>query len=656
MDTLTKTTLNNKNIEMPRALIYIIVVICVLPFILNLFGLDFGTQGEMVDHAWALGAPRPEVIDATFRSLNVAFTHTLLEWSAFCMAAFVALLAFSHYRLSGNVTTPIIGVAFFMAGCMDAFHTLAANRLIHAVADNTDLIPFTWAVCRLFNALIMIVGVVILILGRREKYAKSGINFIVGFTFLSGIIAYLIIYISATSVHLPQTTFPDAIVTRPYDAVPLVLFLFSSLVIYPMLHKRYPSLFSHALIISALPQVVTQLHMTFGSTALFDNHFNIAHFMKIVAYFVPLMGLILDYIYTQQASQDSEARHRAVVDTMIDGVITIDSQGIIETMNGAAESIFGYKLHELVGHNVKSLMPEPDYSKHDAYLRNYHDSGVRKIIGIGREVIGLRKNGETFPMDLSIGELVISGKRIYSGIVRDITELKKAEQMKNEFVSTVSHELRTPLTSIRGALKLVLAKASDRLSDKGLQMLKIADRNSERLTLLIDDILDMEKIESGKLKFEFQALNMVSLAENALQANENFARQHQVHLRLISKIDNLNVWGDTNRLLQVFVNLISNAVKFSPKDGVVEISLTEREGLIRTSVRDNGPGISEDFRPKIFERFSQADTSDARDKGGTGLGLSISKSIVERHNGYIGFETELGVGTEFYFDLPIWTN
>lgn len=368
-------------------------------------------------------------------------------------------------------------------------------------------------------------------------------------------------------------------------------------------------------------------------------------------------GIVRDITERNQTNKErleNEARLSGILDNVLDGIITIGERGTVESFNMSAEKIFGYTENEVIGNNVKMLMPEPYHSEHDGYLHNFITSGERKIIGIGREVIGRRKDGSTFPMDLAVSEMQLSGRKMFTGIVRDITERKQVERMKSEFVSTVSHELRTPLTSIRGALGLVLGKFASGLPDKARQLLETANRNSERLTLLINDILDLEKIESGRLEFEFKGLDLVAIAHQAIVANEGYGQQHEVHLQLVDAPESAIVWGDEHRLLQVFANLISNAVKYSPARGMVEVSVHKCDGRFRVSVRNYGRGIPAEFRNRIFQRFAQADSSDTREKGGTGLGLSITKAIVERHSGNIDFNSEEGAFTEFFFDLPEW--
>lgn len=238
------------------------------------------------------------------------------------------------------------------------------------------------------------------------------------------------------------------------------------------------------------------------------------------------------------------------------------------------------------------------------------------------------------------------------GMALDITERKAAERLKNEFVSTVSHELRTPLTSIRGALGLALSGKLGAVAPKVHQLLEVADRNGERLSLLINDILDLEKIESGRLDFEFADLDLVDVVQAALRSNEGYASRYQVSLQLTASPATARVRADEHRLAQVLANLLSNAIKYSPTGASVEVAIEEVPGGFRTTVRDFGKGVPASFRAKIFSRFAQADGTDSRERGGTGLGLSIAKAIVERHHGTIGFETGAGLGTTFYFDIP----
>ncbi|HEV2675087.1 MAG TPA: PAS domain S-box protein [Aliidongia sp.] len=361
---------------------------------------------------------------------------------------------------------------------------------------------------------------------------------------------------------------------------------------------------------------------------------------------------VTDLEHAQAELAASHQRLAAINDSVLDGIITINPSGSIESFNRAAETIFGYPADLVMRRNVRMLMPEPFASAHDGYLERYLETGFSSILGVVREVEGLRADGTIFPMEIALTETVLRGHRLFVAAVRDIGEKRALERVKNEFVSTVSHELRTPLTSISGALALMAKGTAGTLPDKALGLVAIARSNCERLVRLINDILDLERIEAGKLVFEFSGVPIKRLVDRAIAENLDFAAKFQVALELDGDMLDAEVWGDEHRLLQVLTNLISNAVKFSPAGGRVLISTSRSSGMLHLAVTDRGRGIPEAFKPRIFQKFAQADATDSRQKGGTGLGLSIVKSIVERHGGRIGFESEWGVGSTFHVDLP----
>jgi len=355
-----------------------------------------------------------------------------------------------------------------------------------------------------------------------------------------------------------------------------------------------------------------------------------------------------------QALESSELTQRSIIENMIDGLVSIDAKGVITSFNPAAVKIFGYQRDEVIGKNVKILMPAAYQHNHDEHIDRYNKTGNKKIVNSGqREVIGQHKDGHTFPLDLAVGEIIIDGRKVFPAIVRDITERKQMDKMKNEFVSTVSHELRTPLTAIRGSLGLINGGAVGEISPKVSELLKLAGNNTDRLLLLINDILDMQKIESGEMDFNYRDMDLMSFLEKTLEENRPYGEQFGVEYVLKSELTNVILYADQNRMKQVMANLLSNASKFSPRGGEVEINISQpSEDFVRISVRDFGEGIPEEFQPKLFEKFTQSDSSTTRQKGGTGLGLSISREIVEHNGGRIHFVSKEGQGSTFMIDLP----
>jgi signal transduction histidine kinase/CheY-like chemotaxis protein len=270
------------------------------------------------------------------------------------------------------------------------------------------------------------------------------------------------------------------------------------------------------------------------------------------------------------------------------------------------------------------------------------------------EAVAIRKDGSAFPIEYTTRHIPYQGHRVKVTTIRDITERQKVERLKHEFISTVSHELRTPLTSIRGSLGLIAGGMVGEFPPQAKTMLDIAYKNSERLVLLINDILDIEKIESGQMSFNLQPLELLPLVEQALEANRAYGDQYKVKFVLGTTLPQLKVKTDSNRLMQVLANLLSNAAKFSEPGDTVVVAMARQGQDVRVSVTDHGPGIPKEFQERIFQKFAQADASSTRQKGGSGLGLSIAKAIIERSGGRIGYETASGVGTTFYFDLPVY--
>jgi PAS domain S-box-containing protein len=386
-----------------------------------------------------------------------------------------------------------------------------------------------------------------------------------------------------------------------------------------------------------------------GVVALFARQPLASMTLDVMAHVADEIALGIDRARAAAALQVSEASTRALIDNMLAGVITTDDLGRIETINVAAQKIFGYSPEEIVGQTLAVLLPPSRMRDPQAFLREAR----QKALGRVTEWEARRKSGEVFPMELALfAFLTPDGRRHLAGSVRDVSERQEVDRLKKEFVSTVSHELRTPLTSIRGALGLIVGGAAGEIPAQSRTLLDIAYKNTERLGRLVNDILDLEKIESGRMEFRLEFLEIGELLQTVLESNRAYADQYGVHLELRREVPNAWVWVDRDRLVQVFTNLLSNASKFSPQGAAVVMTLSRHGDGVRVSVADRGSGIPDEFRSRIFQRFQQADSSDTRQKEGTGLGLTITKSIVERLSGEILFDSHAGEGTTFHVDLP----
>ena len=354
-----------------------------------------------------------------------------------------------------------------------------------------------------------------------------------------------------------------------------------------------------------------------------------------------------------------------ILDQSSVAILSTDASGLIMRFNRTAQRWLGYTEGEVIGRLTPDsfLAPEELEARAHALARDHGMSPVsatetvlalaRRGMTDPREWDLQRKDGTRFPAAMSVAPLTTEAGDVTGFVVvaTDLSEQKEVQRLKDEFVSTVSHELRTPLTSLRGSLGLLSGGVAGALPAAAKGLLDIAQRNTERLILLINDILDMEKMEAGKMDFTIAPLDLDALVAEAVQQAEGLAGQRSVKLLLRTRLAGLRVRGDENRLMQVVTNFLSNAVKFSDAAGQVEVDVGDANGLARVTVTDHGPGIPEASQPKIFQKFYQADGSSSRTKGGTGLGLSICKALLERMDGQIGFTSRPGE-TVFHFDLP----
>lgn len=478
--------------------------------------------------------------EALFAAMQGPAQHALMEWSSVVLAAIVAILSFAHYRTSGDVIAPIIGLAFLASGIMDAFHTLAALRIVTATAPNTDFIPFTWALSRSFNALILVAGL-LLSLRATTRPSRGGLREILVISGLFALSAYALIQLTALSPNLPQTQYPDAIITRPFDVFPLVVFVLAT----PLFWRLYvlrPSPLTSALLLALIPAIVLEAHMAFGSVSLFDSHFNIAHALKILEYLLPLLGLAAHYV------------------------------------------------------------------------------------------------------------------RAHSDLIRVSEEAREASRAKSEFLANMSHEIRTPMNGVLGMLQAL--RQTD-LSDKQREILKVVDESGETLVDIIDSILDLSKIESGRLEIDPHSFDMREIVDAVANIHRMKAEEKGLDFEVsIEPAAGGRFVGDSLRIRQLLHNLLSNAIKFTGKGSVsVHVDATPEDGNGRVrlvlTVRDTGIGLTKTAQAAIFDAFAQADSSTTRNYGGTGLGLAICRELCRLMGGSISVRSRAGRGAAFRIELPV---
>ena len=367
--------------------------------------------------------------------------------------------------------------------------------------------------------------------------------------------------------------------------------------------------------------------------------------------------------------RDSAARHRAVFDSALDGIVTIDGNGVIESVNPATERLFGYSASELVGRDINVLMPAPFQGEHEQYLQSYLKTGIKKIIGAGREVVGLRKDGSTFPMDLAVSEMSIGGRKMFTGLIHDISDRKEAEKererllaseraaraeaeraskTKDDFLAALSHELRTPLTP--ALLTVSLLERDRELPQRCRADIEVIRRNVEMEARLIDDLLDLTRVLNKKMLMEFENVDVHQILWNA---DRNCRTEDGIEVSFDLAATEHHTRGDPTRLQQVFFSILSNAHKFTPIGGRIRVhSFNPEPGKLSVEITDTGRGIEPTLLPRIFNAFEQGDPQTARGFGGLGLGLTISKAIIDAHAATLeAHSAGKGQGSAFKIEL-----
>jgi len=391
-----------------------------------------------------------------------------------------------------------------------------------------------------------------------------------------------------------------------------------------------------------------------------------------------MFGVIKDIteeVRSAKLLMESYTRLSTIMNTIIEGIIVIDTKGIIRLANTAVTKMFSYSEQELIGKNISILMPDPSFRHHDGFIEHYLHTGQRKMIGVGREVVGRRKDGVIFPLELSVGEVLdelatgdVNNNHVFIGTLRDVTARKRyeealvlskrdaeaANEAKSMFLAKMSHELRTPLNAILGFSEIMRDQLFGPLNnDKYIRYLNDIHASGEHLLNLINDILDLSRIESGKFKIDEEIVDLEGVINKSITLLEEQAQRKSLTLKAFLPPDLPRLRADSRSVRQILLNLLSNSLKFTPPGGSVTVAAVHRpDGYLELTVADTGVGMSPDEVAEAFQPFSRSDGSKLKENEGAGLGLFISKSLVELHGAQLSISSSEGKGTVVTVTFP----
>jgi PAS domain S-box-containing protein len=394
-------------------------------------------------------------------------------------------------------------------------------------------------------------------------------------------------------------------------------------------------------------QAVGVLKVTADRPAAFD-----ANDQYMLSLLSGALGAALGNHLALNALKTSEETFRSSMEGASIGMALVKPDGRFLKVNGALCELLGYDEAQLLANDFQ-VITHPEDLERDLALVGQMLAGTIERYRLEKRYY--HKSGRIIwaLLNVSLVRDHAGQPNYFVAQIQDISEQREVERIKDEFISVVSHELRTPLTSIRGSLGLIVGTMAASLPGDAVKLLEIAHSNCERLIVLINDILDIDKIASGNMRFDLRCRPLAPLMLKSIQTLEAYGQRFNTRLELLRPAPDVGITVDEDRFAQVLANLLSNAIKFSPANGVVTINSQVTGTHVRVNIIDRGPGIPANFQERIFERFSQADSSTTRRAGGTGLGLHISRQIVERMQGTIGFDTQEGRGTTFWVEFPL---
>ncbi len=640
------------------------ILLCSVPYIIHLFGFNPHFNNQFIDLSSV------DIINEIGQEENLSpllkgkFIHTIIVSFSITIAFVITVLSFIDYIIKKNVSTPIVGIALFCSGMLDFVHIVSSNQIIHYELNNIDISSFTWLFSRVFHALILILGVGIFLLQGKEtfieeyKSEKYFVGFIGFIFFLLSINAVLIV--TDKTLEIPKMVFPNSFIAHPYDLIPLVLYAFAGIYVFPKYYQLNKSTFSQTLILSLIPSIIAQLHMVFGSKEIYDYHFFSAQILKSVSYVVPFIGLSINYIETYKneikiseeldvqlkSKQRIEDTLMGVLDTSLNGIMSLapiknEINEVVDftwtMVNNKAQMDMGYNLELLSNSTLLKIIPANSilFNKY----KNVYETGIPERFEIFSET---RKEYYEISVSKFANEIAVTFNEITNQkLGQDAVLNYQRIQATSKFARLMTHEIRNPLTNILLSVEQLKDDLKGNIENE--IYLDILQRNTHRINELISEVMNASKMT----ELNIQEINSSELIAQCVEIVNDRLKLQNVELNINIK-DNETLNIDIDKMKIAITNIILNAIEaMVNKEAILNIIAYKNKEEYIFEIIDNGIGITAENQQKLFEPFY---TNKAK---GFGIGLTASQTIIFNHNGKIKVKSTIGKGTTFIISIPL---